>query len=101
MPPICWIITTARATGFTGTTSDSPVLVIVVVDRNISSTQVRWASGLTAAVNEPGATVWIAEYAYAHSQIATVKVAPMPQISSAQTFSSWKRERSSPISVYV
>ena len=38
-----------------------PVLVMVVVDRNSSSSQVRGASGSTAARNEPGAIVCTAE----------------------------------------
>ena len=42
MPAICWIITSERACGFTGITSDRPVEVMVVHDRNSSSNHVRW-----------------------------------------------------------
>ena len=64
------------------------VLVIVVVERNNNSSHDRCASGATAAVKEPGTMVWMAEYAYAHNQMATVKVAPIAQISSLVTTSS-------------
>ena len=43
-----------------GTTSDKPVDVSVVNDRNNSSNQVRGASGSWYAVNDIGQTIWTA-----------------------------------------
>jgi hypothetical protein len=45
-PSTCSIITADRACGATGTTSDRPVDVRVVNDRNNSSNHVRGSSGL-------------------------------------------------------
>ncbi|SKF62489.1 Uncharacterised protein [Mycobacteroides abscessus subsp. abscessus] len=53
MPVICWIITTALASGRTGTTSDSPVDVMVVQLRNSRSIQLRAASGCTRRARTP------------------------------------------------
>ena len=55
-------MTRPRACGSTGATSDSPVLVRLLNDRKSSSTQLRGASGSTAAMNEPGQAIWMATY---------------------------------------
>ena len=67
-----------RANGLTGTTSDRPVLERFVKLRNSSSSQVRGASGSTAAMKLPGTSACRNENTYANAQATSVNVAPRP-----------------------